>query len=204
MLVLIRDNDAPHGQQNIAKMLLGHDERQLFIAAVPSNTRGVLDAKDKLKPAAVRQAEQRKGVKRSKKNKHRNEARLRQGDWFFVPVPDPSFIDEKMARKNQPLRRGGRGNAHMLEEVVEVGGQAGYERGGHFITEQQYFRMDDEKKIGYRQTTRNATIYVRGKVRHPEHKTIKLNGWHQVIPNTETTARRFDGRLTLRGIGYTD
>lgn len=111
-LILIRDRDAPHGDKNLAKMLIGHDERQLFVAAVPTNTKTVADAKDKLKPGRVHAVEQRAGVKKKDKNKHRNKARIRQGDWFFVPVTDPSFLDMRLIQKNQPLRRGTRGNAH--------------------------------------------------------------------------------------------
>ena len=203
-LILIRDNDAPHGEKNIAKMLLGHDERQLYVAAVPTTAKTVLDAKDKLKPGRVHAAEDKAGVKKKDRNKHRNKARIRQGDWFFVPVTDISRIDEKLIKKNQPLRRGGGGNAHMLEEVVEMGGRVGWERRGHFITDDQYAKLESDEQRGYRRTRLNPTVYVRGKVRHPEHKTVKLNGWHVVVPNTENTARTYGGRLTLGRINYTD
>lgn len=201
VLVMIRDNEAPHGKQNLAKMLLGHDERQLYVAAVPRETRDVADAKDRLKPAIVQNAEARAKVKASKKNKHRNEARVRQGDFFFVPTTDE--VDETLLKKNQPLRRGG-GNAHMLAEVVEVGGQTGYERFGQFITTRQYETLTEAKKLEYRQTRRNPTLYARGHVRHPEHKTIYLQGWHLVVPNTESGARDIAGRPVLGRIAFTD
>jgi hypothetical protein len=35
---------------------------------------------------------------------------------------------------------------------------------------------------------RNSGVYVRGRVSHPDHRTIHLNGWHQVVMNTETQA----------------
>jgi hypothetical protein len=28
-------------------------------------------------------------------------------------------------------------------------------------------------------------VYVRGRVRHPDHKTVVLDGWHQIFSNTE-------------------
>ena len=31
---------------------------------------------------------------------------------------------------------------------------------------------------------RNPGVYVRGHIRHPDHATIMLHGWHQVIMNT--------------------
>jgi hypothetical protein len=201
VLVMIRDNDAPHGRQNLAKMLLGHDERQLYVAAVPRETRDVADAKERLKPAIVQNAEARAKVKASKKNKHRNEARIRQGDFFFVPTTVE--LDERMIKMHQPLRRG-RGNAHMLEEVIEMGGQAGYERFGSFINERQYQSLEEKDKQGYRKTLRNPTLYARGNVRHPEHKTVYLQGWHRVVPNTEAGARDIAGRPVLGRIAFTD
>lgn len=32
---------------------------------------------------------------------------------------------------------------------------------------------------------RNPGVYVRGRIRHPDHATITLHGWHQVVMNTE-------------------
>ena len=37
-------------------------------------------------------------------------------------------------------------------------------------------------------TRRNAAVYVRGRVWHPDHKTIVLNEWHRVMMNTEGQA----------------
>ena len=36
---------------------------------------------------------------------------------------------------------------------------------------------------------RNAGVYVRGQVRHVDHATIELVGWHRVVMNTEGEAR---------------
>ncbi|MGA7496337.1 MAG: hypothetical protein WBX00_06360 [Isosphaeraceae bacterium] len=36
---------------------------------------------------------------------------------------------------------------------------------------------------------RNAGVYVRGRVRHADHKTIVLHGWHRVLMNTEGEAQ---------------
>jgi hypothetical protein len=32
---------------------------------------------------------------------------------------------------------------------------------------------------------RNPKVYVRGRVRHPDHATVTLDGWHEVFSNTE-------------------
>jgi hypothetical protein len=34
----------------------------------------------------------------------------------------------------------------------------------------------------------NAQAYACGKVRHPDHKTIRLDVWHRVLMNTENEA----------------
>jgi hypothetical protein len=31
----------------------------------------------------------------------------------------------------------------------------------------------------------NPKVYVRGRVRHPDHATVTLDGWHEVFSNTE-------------------
>ncbi len=37
--------------------------------------------------------------------------------------------------------------------------------------------------------TRNPELYVRGWVRHPDHKTIILHDWHRVVVNREVRGR---------------
>jgi hypothetical protein len=37
--------------------------------------------------------------------------------------------------------------------------------------------------------TRDADVYATGAVRHPDHATIRLDGWHRVVMNTEQRAR---------------
>jgi hypothetical protein len=45
---------------------------------------------------------------------------------------------------------------------------------------------------------RDARAFVKGSVRHPDHKTIWLPYWHQVAMNTETTA------LAMRNVAFLD
>lgn len=35
---------------------------------------------------------------------------------------------------------------------------------------------------------RNAAVYVRGHISHPDHKTIRLDEWRRVLMNTENEA----------------
>jgi hypothetical protein len=41
----------------------------------------------------------------------------------------------------------------------------------------------------WRRMTRDAEVYARGEVRHLDHKTIDLYGWHRVYMNRERFAR---------------
>jgi hypothetical protein len=36
---------------------------------------------------------------------------------------------------------------------------------------------------------RDPELYAKGAVRHPDHNTIVLHGWHRVLMNTEHEAR---------------
>src|SRR6056297_1537335 len=91
------------------KFLCGHDERHWFVAAVPERAAvsTVRTAFDALKPVAVRALENRLGVKPRKRNRRRNEAFIRQGEWFFVPVENPALVDERLVLRNEPIARGG-------------------------------------------------------------------------------------------------
>ena len=43
--------------------------------------------------------------------------------------------------------------------------------------------------MAWRRMTRDANVYARGEVRHRDHKTIHLDGWHRVYMNRERFAR---------------
>lgn len=63
------------------KFLCGHDERHLFVAAVPgSNASNVNTALVALKPAAVRREEARKRIRTKDRFRRRNDAFIRQGE----------------------------------------------------------------------------------------------------------------------------
>jgi hypothetical protein len=40
-------------------------------------------------------------------------------------------------------------------------------------------------EAGARCDRTQAFVYVNGRIRHADHKTITLNGWHRVLMNTE-------------------
>ena len=87
---------------------------------------------------------------------------IRQGEWFFVSTPEFRAVGNVIVHRKVPLRpshpfRRG-GNEHIAEELARVRGEQS--------------RID---------------VYARGTVRHVEHATIKLDGWHRVLRNTEPT-----------------
>jgi len=104
----------------IGKYLCGHDERHWFVAGVGRQATSVRTAKEALKPFAVRQAE--KSVRSKNRQRRKNKARQRQGEWFFLPAPQLAAGGQIVLR-NEPLRRGA-GKPHMAEELVRFGGGA--------------------------------------------------------------------------------
>ena len=47
----------------------------------------------------------------------------------------------------------------------------------------------DEEDTFQRTMARDPVVFVRGKVWHPDHATIRLDGWHRVEMNTENRSR---------------
>lgn len=188
LLLMSRQDNDKH------KFLCGHDERHWFVAAVPERAAvsNVKTAFEALKPQAVRFELNRKRVKPKNRNRRRNEAFLRQGEWFFVPVGEQN-LPEMLVLRNEPLRRGA-GKPHFCEELVRIGGEIVYVSPQHpnGLTEAQYRKLISRKpklrNLHWITQRRNPGVFVRGKVRHADHKTIVLNGWHQVLMNTETQA----------------
>jgi hypothetical protein len=185
LLLFARDrNDSKY------RYLCGRDERGLFAAAVPGAVSSVAGAMEALKPDTVVQSQE--GLTIKKRNKRRNRAFRRQGEWFFVPAPD---LDPAagLIRYNEPVRRG-RSRAHIVEEVFRRGGEAVYvcRKYPNGLGEKEYrdlMRRDAEaRRWQWTVMRKNMDVFGRGKVTHPDHRTIELNGWHKIIPNRETEA----------------
>jgi len=189
LLAKIRDDKGLTQKQ---RFLCGHDERAWFVASVPGNPSTVRQAKEALKPASVRALQDRLGVRPKHRNRRRNDAFVRQGEWFFVP--QPRFrVSEKAVLRNEPIARSG-GKPHMCEFLVRTGGQVVYVSKGYprALTIAQHARLLHEKpalrKQPWKMMRRDMAVFVRGRVRHSDHKTVYLACWHQVVPNTEAEA----------------
>src|SRR5690606_33723194 len=110
-----------------------------------------------------------------------------------VPVPHGTYIDEKLILRNEPLRRGN-GKPHIVEELVRSGGEPVYVSVQHpnGLTPHQYqmqlSRNPKLRNLHWVVQRRNPQVFVRGRIRHADHKTIVLREWRQVLMNTETQA----------------
>jgi len=183
-----------------SKFLCGHDERHWFVAAIPemASAANVAGAMEALKPEEIIERQQME--KTRNRNRRKNKAFKRQGEWFFVPVEDDRFLRGKVIHSNEPLQRG-RAKPHMVDELIRFGGtvvwvnddypngigqsdvqQVAKSRFGHTAAANAYIRS-------FRAMISDPIAYVRGRVRHADHATIKLDGWHRVYMNTETRAR---------------
>lgn len=150
--------------------LLGVDERQLFIAQLNKGCSTVRDAHASLKTTTVSIAEGQ-GIKAT-----------RQGEWFVLEAtPEELFEIEAGLRKklipiehNVPIGpftvmggvrgrrvRQGRGNPHTADELIILPAAA---------------------------SPRGREIFIRGRLRHVDHATVKFDSWSKVIRNSEANA----------------
>jgi hypothetical protein len=96
------------------KYLCGHDERDWFVAAVPGRPSNIVQAMEALKPAAAREAQNRKGVRKKNRNKRKNKGFIRQGEWFFLPAPDLK-PDKIRIVGPEPITRDRNSKPHMVQ-----------------------------------------------------------------------------------------
>ncbi len=176
------------------KFLCGHDERHWFVAAIPENepVSTVAGAKIALKPEEVRTREEAIGISRKESFRRKSAASVRQGEWFFVPDGDVK-ADRLLILRNEPLSRGNGGKPHWAEECYRSGGETVYVSRKYptGITALAYNRLPEgeRQRDNFRVMRRDALVHVRGEIRHPDHATVVLNGWHRVFMNTENRSK---------------
>ena len=202
LVLLSRQFDAQGGVLAKQKFLCGRDEKHWFVAAIPESepVSTVASAKIALKPEEVRTREQALGISRKASFRRKNVAFVRQGEWFFVPATKVS-ASPLLILWNEPLSRGNGSKPHMVEQCYRGGGETVYVSAKYplGISAGEYNRLPEhERKLGFRMMKRDANVYVRGEVRHPDHETITLNGWHRVLMNTENRS------IALRYLAFLD
>jgi hypothetical protein len=182
------------------RFLLGRDERHWFVAGIPESTpvSRVRDAKQALKPDVVQSSE--RGVRAKYRDRRSNAARIRQGEWFFVPAPN-ARVEQLLVLRNEPIARGG-GKPHVCEELYRFGGETVYVSSGspNGLTDEQYRALSEGERgrWNWRVMRRNPKVYVLGRVRHPDHKTVMLDGWHEILSNTENLSH------AMRNVAFLD
>jgi len=183
------------------RFLLGHDERHWFVCGIPEKTpvTRVRDAIQALKPDSI--IEREHGIRVRERNRRSNHARTRQGEWFFVPVPE-ARVNKRLILRKEPLQRFPRSKPHMCDELFRQGGETVYVdfAADQALTQSEYNRLTSEQRARgtWRVMKRNPRVLVRGAVRHPDHKTVFLDEWHEVFINTEEEAR------AARNVGFLD
>lgn len=192
LLLLVREGTEK------SRFLCGHDERHWFVAAIPESERPktVKEAKDALKPKDL--------------PLFRNW--IRQGEWFFVPRPEFRPPRHASLAFREPLVRrtsdGRGGKPHIAAEAYRHGGTSVWvhtERAPQGWNDAEYKNWRDAnpklaKAHGaeFRRMVRDAKVYVRGNVRHPDHATVKLGAiWHEVLMNREPEARAMRNMVFL-------
>jgi len=169
------------------RFLCGHDERHWFVAGIRDRVSTVRDAKRSLMPEPVR--DHAHGVSPRRLDNRRNEVFIRQGEWFFAPV-DIDVPDHQVIR-NEPLQRDARSKPHICQELYRQGGQTVYIVRRKELSPDAYAALVKRAPEwgGIQPRIRNPEVYVRGAVRHPDHATVRLDGWHRVYINGELAGR---------------
>jgi hypothetical protein len=184
LLMLVRLDDGVK-----EKYLFGHDERHWFVAGTKPEVTTVESAMRALRPVGL-DVEVERRVRRKDRLRRKNEVFVRQGEWFFVPEPEV-VAPANLILRHEPLSRGIGSKPHWCEELYRDGGEPVYVCYRHMggISFEEYDRIlkqhPDARAWQWAIMRRNAEVYARGKVRHPDHKTVVLPHWHRVLMNQE-------------------
>lgn len=206
LVLLARLGDTGTQRNDKARYLCGHDERDWFVAAIPESypASTVHEAKLALQPKAVREATA--ALPAHKRTKRRNEVFVRQGEWFFIPAPDFEPLPSDILLHNEPLSRGRGSTPHIVADMVRSGGETRWQAripplfkrraeldtamGNRVLTTSDKDRVAVEfPDVQWSSVLTNPTVYVRGTVRHSDHATVTLKGWHRVVMSAENQAR---------------
>jgi hypothetical protein len=162
----------------VRHFLMGVDERQLFVAQLINGTTSINEARKQL-GSSVKFHE---GVRKMSPK--------RQGEWFFLRATrkQEDLID-LLIQKNKAwiVKKANigaysgkpRGNPHVADELVVIN--------VHPESLERLGWSKNKRKRNPRRgiPIRTTQVYVRGAIRHIDHKTIKYSHWYQVVLNNE-------------------
>jgi hypothetical protein len=141
--------------------LCGMDEQHLFIAELPYGVSSVHGAREALRAPEV-----------PPNLKSRAGRTVRQGEWFFMPTT---------ARDRAEIEAAVRAGA--TQRSIGIAQAARISRAGrpHVADEVVVLRDGNSARV--------PRIFVRGDVRHPDHRTVTLREFHRTVPNRERFAQ---------------
>src|SRR6266576_5329978 len=105
------------------------------------------------------------------------------------------------AGRDRGRDHGPTGGARLLRRSPVTRGMDGEARGGQLvwvnrrhpsgISDAGYRRLTEKERRsgGWTRFVRDPELFAKGAIRHPDHATVVLNGWHRVVMNTEQGAR---------------
>lgn len=152
--------------------LMGVDERQLFIAQLTGPATTCDQARRLLgKTVEFANGDRRKGS-----------ALDRQGEWFFLETNEETrrLIELNIRQNHTAILRKTNigslfnrnfGNSHVADEIVQI----------NLISRTN----TDNSRMHPSAPLMRPRIFVRGAVRHIDHKTVKFDHWREVIKNNE-------------------
>jgi len=171
--------------------LMGVDERQLFITQLRQKCRTVDEAHHFLKRNVIRFANNRSAIGTS-----------RQGEWFFIETNQSIRDDIEMKIKRTEA---------FIKHKQNIGDILGRSGGNPHIADEIAIlpRIDDHKSIESKNRSRIVSphfrhrVFVKGNVRHKDHKTVHFRNWREVIINNENSLRN-QSRITAAGVYWFD
>jgi hypothetical protein len=161
--------------------LMGVDERQLFIAQLTSGC-STVGAAHRLLGNTVQMADGRR----------RGSSLDRQGEWFFL---------ETNATQREHIERLLGGCRTVVHHKVNIGGFNGRVGGNPHQAEELVVLTDEllpEASLldnGF--AARSRQVFIRGAVRHVDHRTVRFYQWREVVGNNEGATASGDARGTF-------
>ena len=130
------------------------------------------------------------GVPLDRRDARKNPAFVRQGEWFFIRRPGLK-VSRSNALRDERIQRGG-GKPHLCQMLYRFAGERvwvhpDYPNG---LIAKEFWKLPawEREDFRWQRMHRNAKVFVKGNIRHSDHKTVFLQDWHEVVQNTETEA----------------
>ena len=151
-------------RQTSARMryfLAGLDERQLFIAQTTEPVTTV----DQARRSLGRSVQFAEGTRRGS-------SLDRQGEWFFLETNEKTRAEIENVIKSTKA---------SVRRNVDIGSPASRRGAGNPHVADEYIQLPNGKL-----SVRPFRVFVRGKIRHNDHKTVRFSQWREVVRNNES------------------